>query len=255
MVKIIRGGNMKTLIQFVLGAFLVVAIFIAAGMFLPLGNINWGTIKTMPANTIVVSGEAKSTEKNQVASFTAGVDSVNDDKDAAVNEVNEKIAALTQAVKDFGIDAADIQTQNISVYRSEEMYYADGGSQKSRPGQWRVNNSINITLRDISRANGLTNLLTDSGATNVYGPNFAMEDTQDAKNKLLSQAVEDARAKAELMIAGTGRKLGKVISISEGGVTNPIMPMYDARGMGGGAALEPGSSEVYASVTVVFELR
>ena len=249
---------MKTLIQFILGTLLVLFIIIFAGMFLPLGNINWGIIKTMPTNTIVVTGDAKSSEKNQIASFTAGVDSVNDDKTKAISEVNTKIETLIAAVKEFGVDPADIQTQNLSVYQGEEMYYADSGSQKSRPGQWRVNNSINIKLRDIDKASALATLLTDSGATNVYGPNFAMEDTKNAQNKLLSKAVEDARTKAELMIAGTGRKLGKVISISEGGVSSGNYPMLmEARGFGGGGdvPVEPGSTNVSASVTVIFELQ
>jgi len=248
---------MKTLLQCVLGALLVVVIIFAAGMFLPLGNINWGTVRTMPANTIVVSGQAKSSEKNQVASFTAGVDSVSDDKNQAVADVNTKIEALIKAVKDFGIAEADIQTQNMSIYQEQEMYSADG-AQRSRPGQWRVNNSINIKLREIDKATALTALLSDSGATNVYGPNFAMEDTQDVQTQLLSAAVEDARNKAELMIAGTGRSLGKVISINEGGVGNPVYPMFDraiGMGGGGGAPLELGSTEVTAGVTVVFELR
>ncbi len=246
---------MKTLIQVVASLLIVVAILITAGLFLPLGNITWGTVKTMPTNTIVVSGEAQSSEKNQVATFTAGVDAVDDDKAKAVADVNTKVEALIMAVKGFGIDAADIQTQNLSVFQEQEMYSSEG-AQRSRPGQWRVNNSITIKLRDIEKASALTDLLTNSGATNVYGPSFTMEDTNDVRSQLLSQAVENARKKAELMIGGTGRSLGKVISISEGGTSGGVYPMFDrAMGMGGGAPVEPGSTEVTASVTVVFELK
>lgn len=247
---------MKTILHLFIGLVLSMIIIVAAGIFLPLENINWGTVRTVSANTIVVTGEARSSEKNQIASFTAGVDSVNDNKDQAVAEVNSKIEALIKAVKDFGIDNADIQTQNLSVYRGEEMY-TENGSQRSRPGQWRVNNSINIKLRNIEKASDLTTLLTNSGATNVYGPNFAMEDTKEIQNDLLPIAIENARKKAELMTADTGRKLGKVISINEGGTVGGSYPiLMEARGMGGGGSpVEPGSTEVMASVTVVFELK
>ena len=41
--------------------------------------------------------------KNQISSFTAGVDAVADKKDDAAKEVNSKMEALIKAVKGFGI--------------------------------------------------------------------------------------------------------------------------------------------------------
>lgn len=65
-------------------------IVILACFFLPFSKINWGKIENLPAQTITVLGEAETKEKNQVAIFTAGVSAVNDSKEAAVKEVNEK---------------------------------------------------------------------------------------------------------------------------------------------------------------------
>jgi len=218
-------------------------------------KMDWGKVRWLPAETVTVTGEAKSQQKNQIASFTAGVDAVNDSKDNAVKEVNTKMEALVKAAKDFGIEANDIKTQSLSYYQNEETYY-DNGVQKSRKGQWRVNNSIEITLREIDKAGKLADMLASSGATNVYGPNFRFDDTTGFENSLFDQAIKNARTKAEIIALSSGRKLGKIISVNEGASGSSILPMYSAKGEGGGGApVEVGSGTVSQSVTVVFELK
>ena len=219
---------------------------------LPWKNINWGVFELKPTNTITVIGEAKEEQENQIASFTAGVSAVNDDKDLAIAEVNDKIKDLTDSVKNFGVDEKDIQTQNISIYQNEESYY-EGGRQKSRLGQWRANNSISIELKDISKANELADLLAQSGATDVYGPNFTVDDTSAVETQILTQAVDNAKQKAEEIAASANRRLGKVLSINEGGANGDDVYKY---GLGGGGYdLSAGSATISKTVTVTFELK
>lgn len=239
--------------QIIFAALTLGAILLIGAYFIPWRHIDWGTFQIAPAKTITVTGEAESKEKTQVAAFTAGVDAIHDDKDTAVKEVNRKIKDIIESVKSFGIKDEDIQTQNLSVYRTEETYY-DEGRQKQRPGQWRVNNSINITLRDVDRASALADLLAESGATNVYGPNFSMEDTKEAEKSLLEGAIANAREKAEVIAKSTGGKSGKIISVSEGSQPVGIYRPFEGAG-GGGAPVEPGSVTVTKFVTVVFELK
>lgn len=233
---------------------IILIIIVGVVYFLPYAN--WGKIRWLPAETVTVLGEAKSIQKNQIASFTAGVDAVNDSKDNAVKEVNTKMEALVKAAKEFGINQSDIKTQNLSFYQNEETYY-DNGVQKSRKGQWRVSNSIEITLREIDKASKMADMLASSGANNVYGPNFQFDDTSEFENSLFEQALKNAKTKAETVVKASGRTLGKVISIDEGVGGANIYPMYTSKGAegGGGAPVEPGSGTVSKSVTVVFELK
>lgn len=236
-----------------LSAGLLLAIFVfAACYFLPWENVNWGKLQLASVKTITVTGEAKTQQRNQIATFTAGVSAIKDNKDEAINEVNSQIEAIIQAVKTFGIKPTDIKTQNLSVHQAEETYYEEG-IRKSRPGQWRVNNSITITLRDIDRASDLADLLTRSGATNVYGPNFQLEETQAAEESLLAEAIENARKKAQEIAQSSGGTLGKIISVSEG-YQQPIT-FRALEGIGGGPPVEPGTSTISQTVTVVFELK
>lgn len=221
----------------------------------PWNRVNWGKITWQPSQVITVTGEAKSQEKNQIASYTAGVEAVNDNKEAAVLDVNTKIEALIKALKEFGIRDADIKTQNMSIYQDEQSYY-DKGVQKSRKGQWRVNNSVEIVLREIEKANALTDLVTKSGANNVWGPNFSIDDTNVIEKGLYDMAIKDAKEKAESIAKASGRTLGKIISVNDG-ATNNIYPMYatDDSAGGGGAVTESGSTTVYKNLVVIFELK
>ncbi|HEX8923540.1 MAG TPA: SIMPL domain-containing protein [Patescibacteria group bacterium] len=241
--------------QVVAAMVILVVLVSGAAFLLPWKNINWGKVQFQNAEVVNVTGEAKTQQTNQIASYTAGVDSVKDSKSDAVAEVNKKVAAIIDAAKTFGIPASDIKTQNISIYQNEETYY-DNGVQKSRKGQWRVNNSVEITLRKIDKASELADLLTSSGATNVYGPNFRLDDTSATEKGLFDQAMKDARDKAEIIAKASGRNLGKVVNVTVGGATNNVFPMYAKEGMGGGGApVEAGSGTVSTSINVTFELE
>lgn len=234
-----------------------VAIILAVLFFFPWTYITWGKVVMSPERTVTVTGYAESKEKNQIASFSAGVFSVKDNKDEAVKEVNEKIKVITESVKAFGVDAADIQTQSMSIYQRQDTYY-DNGVQKSRMGQWDVNNTIVVTLRDVEKASAMADLLTKGGATNVYGPNFQLDTSMKATDALISAAVADAQVKAEAMAKASGTILDRVLSVTEGSSSNTVYPLYARDGMGGGgggAPVEPGSTNVNKTVTVVWSLK
>lgn len=232
-----------------------VVILLVAAFVLPWRNINWGRMSLTPTETVTVNGEAKSIQKNQIASFTAGVGVVNDNKEVAVKEVNTKVEALLKTIKDFGVKPEDIKTQNLNIYQNQEMYY-DNGVQKSRKGQWSVNNSLEITLRNVDNAAKLTDLLSSSGATNVYGPNFRFDDTGAIEKTLFDGAMKDAKDKAEIIAKASGRKLGKVVSVNEGSGSNNVYSMFAKADTGmGGAPVEVGSGTVSKSLTVSFELN
>lgn len=244
----------STVTAIVIFGLVIVGGLLGGVYFIPWRTVQWGQIEFSPSSLVTVTGQAKSQQKTQIATFSAGVSSVNDNKDTAVSEVNQKVTAIVDAVKSFGIPPSDIQTQNLSVNQNEEQFYEDG-RQKTRPGQWRVNNTIEIKLRNVEQANALANLLTQGGATNVYGPNFTVDDTAAAELGLLEAAIADAKVKAEKIAESTQRKLGRTISVSEGYVQAPVLFGRMEAGGGGGADLQPGTGTVSKTVTVTYELK
>lgn len=206
--------------------------------------------------TITVSGAAQEQKTNEIAQFSAGVNAVNDDKQQAVKEVNTKVSELIATIKKFGIQGKDIKTQNLNIYQNQEQYY-EGGVQKQRFGQWNVSNTIEITLRNGGKANEFTDVLSKSGANNVYGPNFSLDTSKSSDTALFNSALQNAKTKAENIAKASGSKLGKVITINEGGLSGdqPILYNKGLGGGGGNAETEIGSTTVSKTVTVTFELK
>jgi len=227
----------------------IIILILLLVWIIPWNKVNWGRISWEQPELVTVIGEAKSQEKNQIANFSAGVMAQNMDKNEAITEVNTKMDDLVKSIKEFGINEADIKTQSLSYYQEPK-----GGQ---NPGQWQVNNTIEIILRDINKASDLADLLARSGANNVYGPNFSMDETNTAEKSLYEAAIKDAKDKAESIATASGRKLGKIISVNDGGSGSGVYPMSEKlnSGMGGAAVMEPGSSTVYKNLTVTFELK
>lgn len=221
----------------------IIIILSAICLLLPWEHVNWGKISILPAPTITVSGEAKANELPQIAHFSASVTVTNQDKQASVNKVNQTMAKLIQLIKDFGINEKDIQTQQLSVYQGKN--------------NWQASNSIRVTLRDITKASALADLLQGSEFTNVSGPSYSLDDTAETQVALLSKAIDNAREKAAKIATASKRKLGKVITVSEGGSSYPrplsIGGMMAEKSVS--APVEPGTETIYQSVTVTFALK
>jgi uncharacterized protein YggE len=108
----------------------------------------------------------------------------------------------------------------------------------------------------VDQAATLANILSKSGATNVNGPSFTMDDTSAVANSLMADALKNAGDKAAMLAAASGRKLGKVISVTEGYTPAPVYQMSGSgMGGGGGAPVETGSDTVTKTVTVTYELE
>lgn len=242
-------------------SWVLVGIFVSLGVWLvcrilPFEGVNWGSVSSIPVATISVTGEANSKQRNQIASFSAGVYIIKDKRDEATMEMNSKMEKLIADLKSFGIKSDDIKTTGISYVQNQE-YYTEGGGQKLRPGNWSASSNVEVILREIDRASKLADLLASSGANNVYGPNFSLDDTKEFEKALVDEAMKNAREKAEAMARSGGRSLGKVVTVTEGATgSNPIMYSMRPEGVGGGGApIEPGVNTVSKSLIVVFELK
>ncbi len=220
-------------------------------------HADWGLLTLRTPQTITVTASAQREQDNEIAQFYGGVTAVGSDKEKAVAEVNSKMEEVIANVKNFGIEAKDIKTQSVSVYQDQEQVTIDG-RQRFEPGSWRANNSIQIKLRAGDRASELVGLLSSSGLTDISGPNFMADpDATGDTSDLLQEAVEKARVKAEQVAAANGMKVRRVISISEGGSVGGVYPMFDSAraSSGGGSPVEPGTSTVFSTVSVTFEVR
>lgn len=248
--------------QTLISTVLVLLLIGGFALVFPWRMVSWGKVQLEQPNVISVSGYAESSRSNQMATFSATVSATNANKQAAIDKVNADITDLISKLKAAGIPSENIKTQSLSVYQNENPYSSAVDANGVRSKDWVASNSIEIKFefKDQGSVEQITNLLASSGATNIWGPNFAVntKNTMEEQKALLDAAIKDARDKAQIIANSSGRHLGRIVTVNEGGTNYGGMPMYDrAMGMGGGGngVTEPGTSNISQTVTVVFELK
>jgi uncharacterized protein YggE len=200
-----------------------------------------------PPRTITVSGTGKVIAVPDRATFSFGVDTRGQTASAALSQSAAAMKRVVDAVKRVGIDEKDIQTQNVSLYpvTSSDGRHIEG---------YAANASVTVRLGNLDRAGPLVDAAVSAGASSVSGPSLDRSDADELQNRALTDAVADARVKAEALAEAAGGSLGDVISVTESGGPMPPVP-YAAEALAADMSIEPGTQEIQASVTVTFELR
>lgn len=163
-----------------------------------------------------------------------------DDVATALNKNNVQSQQVAEAVKGFGVETKDIQTSNFNVYPMTD--YNPNGEVSRK--YYVVENTINITVRDLSKLGSLLDAVVRSGANTINGITFDVENKDEAMAQARDAAIEKARQQADGIAKAAGVTLGKLqnVSISSSGST---VPVYE--GKGGGAAYNAPSSTVPVS--------
>jgi len=214
------------------------------------------SVTTTKTDTFSVSGEGKITMVPDIAVVSVGVTAQGSTVSRVQTELNTKINAMSEAIKDLGVDGKDIKT---SYYNISPTY--DYSSSTQRITGYEAHSNLTIKVRKIDNANAVIDAATAQGANQVGGVSFDVDDKTKAENQAREAAVADAKSKAEAAAKAAGFKLGRVINYSEGGGASPRPMMYDAAkelpvaGGGEPTRVEPGSSEVMVTVNLSYEIQ
>ena len=206
---------------------------------------------------ITVVGVGKASGAPDVAKISVGVATQADTVQQAVAENKAKMTLLLDALKALGVADKDIQTSNYSVYTERQSVPSPEGKGAVGPTIFHVNNQVNVTVRDVNKLGDALDKTVAAGANNIYGISFSVDDPTKLQADARTEAIADAKARAESLAKLAGVTLGDVVSVSE--VIGSSVPMYDARaamGMGGGGTpVQPGELEVSMSIQVTFAIK
>ena len=81
---------------------------------------------------------------------------------------------------------------------------------------YRVEQSIDLTIRDIKNTGTILAGLGVTGIQNLNGPSFEIENYEKIAEEVKNEAIKDARAKAKERAKSLGVSLGKLVNVSDG---------------------------------------
>lgn len=197
--------------------------------------------------SLSVNGVGRVTVVPDMATINVGVrteaDSVTDALDGNTAQAN----AIARVLQNLGIEEKDIQTSNFNIYPNDRWNPMTG---EVEGRYFVVENTVNVTVRELSSLGEVLNAVVEAGANSIYGISFSVEDRSAAVAEARDLAIADAQAKAEAVAASAGVQLGEIISISVYEGSMPF-PYYD--GMGGGFVAEAAVPIAAGTLTITME--
>ncbi len=201
------------------------------------------------SHTITVSATGSVALVPDVARVSVGVTVTKPKVKAARDAAGKAMSEIIAAVKALGIDERDIKTTSIDL---SPQY---GNSSTPRIIGYRMSQQLQVTVRDLDKAGDVVDTATAKGATEVNGLWFEVSDPAKAMDEARAAAIAKARTSARAMASAAGVALGAVVSISESSVAVPGPYYYgDTLRATDLTPVQPGTQDVQASVTVVFEI-
>ncbi|HSR64893.1 MAG TPA: SIMPL domain-containing protein [Xanthomonadaceae bacterium] len=201
-----------------------------------------------------VSAHAEAHRVPDVATISAGVVTQAADANAAMRANAQQMDKVMAAVRTAGIAERDIQTSGINV--SPQYRYAE--NQPPAITGYQAGNTVSLKVRDIARLGKVLDALVASGANQLNGPSFEVDQPEAAYDEARRAALDKAQARAAMYAKALGLRVRRIVSIGEGGgyrppVPLPVMAMARAE-KAADTAVSPGETTLGADLDVVFEL-
>ncbi len=212
---------------------------------------------TASERSITVVGTGKVTGKPDLAHVTVGIETQASSLQKAVDDNKAKMNGLLDTLKKLNLADNDISTSNYSVYTERASAPTPGADVNTDQMIYHVTNQVDVTVRDVNQIGDVLDKAVAAGANNIYGVNFAVEDTAKLEADARAKAVADARSRAESLAQLNGVQLGGALTVSEVIGSSPLPMAYGAKGMGGGGStpVQPGELEMSVSIQITYAVK
>ncbi|MDO8978542.1 MAG: SIMPL domain-containing protein [Afipia sp.] len=208
--------------------------------------------QTLPP-TVSVTGEASISVPPDLAQIDSGVTTEAKTAREASEANNKAMGGVLQALKNAGLAEKDIQTSRLSL------------SPQSAPNRnanapflivgYRASNRVTVTIRDITKVADTIDVLVGAGANEISGMSFMVSKASKLLDDARSEAIADARRKAEIYAKAANISIGAPISISEETAPGPMPYRKMAADMAASAPVAQGQETLRVSVSVSYEIK
>ena len=201
-----------------------------------------------------ISATGTVTRVPDLAIISAGVVTRAPTASGAISENAARMERVRAALRRAGIEDRDIQTSSINLnpdYRYQE-------NQPPVLTGYQASNSVSVKFRDIRNAGKILDALVAEGANQINGPMLGIDKPEEALDEARQQALTKARARAELYARAIGKRVGRILSISESGAMAPPYPMPMMRmeaAQDASTKIVPGEQSLSITLSISYELE
>lgn len=233
------------------------------------GVTGWKEFRSIrETQQISVTGEGKVAMKPDIAMLNVSVVTEAKKIKGAQLDNSRLSGSVLGFLKEKEVAEKDIKSVNYSIYPQYNYYdtpvclaYPCPPRRPPEVVSYQVRHTLEIKVRDLDEVDDLLDGVVSAGATEVGSVSFTVEDEEKVKQESRKKAIEDAKAKAEVLARDLGVRIGKIVGFSESGGPFPIYARtFEAKGgFGGDVAptpeVQPGEQEVRSTVTITYEFR
>ncbi len=214
-----------------------------------------------------VSGEGKVVAIPDVVQFTFSVITEGGMDLANLQAENTgKTNKIIDFIKSQGVEDKDIKTESYNVQPRYQYYqcnriFIEDGADPCPPAEivgYTISQTVLVKARDFSKVGEFLAGAVENGANSVSQLSFTIDDRNAIENQAREQAIKKAKEKAKSIAEAGGFRLGRLLSIEEGGFTPyPVFRTMEAVGDAGAKApiIEPGSNEITSNVVLKYEIK
>jgi len=260
----------KSLIRFMYVALVVVVVLAAVGM----SRSGWRgrpgrSMDGSGPQGVSASGTCVIRTRPELVQVSLGVRQSSSTARAAKAYVKATSGKIIQALRDGGVAANDIQTQNFSM---QSVWDSGQGWQVIK---WNAEESLRVKIRDIDKVADLIDAAVKAGANRVGSLQYTMDNIAKVRAKGRIKAAAVARGKASQLASALGGKLGRLVSCSEyypgdsdygySSYSRSMMPQANVAMMNSAPpsdgdepeelTIQPGEMAIYVVVNATYEVE
>ncbi len=165
----------------------------------------------------------------------------------ALNANSRAMNRVFAALEAAGIERQDIQTSNLQINPVWSNYSA--GEERRITG-YQATNTVTARVDELETLGATIDALVSSGANQIQGVTFGVEDDSTARRQARLRAVAELRETAELYAGALGIELDGLIEFSESGGFRPQPAGSFARMESFDASTPVAAGQLTISVTI-----
>ena len=211
-------------------------------------------VQPITGTRVDISATGEVNRVPDIAVISAGVVNRAQTASAAIQQNSERMNRVRAALRRAGIEDRDIQTSSLNLnpdYRYQE-------NQPPVLTGYQASNTLSIRFRDIRNTGKILDALVAEGANQISGPNLMIDKPDEALDEARMKAVALGQARAQIYARALGKRVVRLISVSESGSHGIQPPMPYAVAMESRQAtnrIEPGEQKVEVTLSMSFELQ